>query len=88
MLNITRFHHTKQNNENNSINIRHCLIFQAKKTEKLIQMKILEDDIPELEESVLVYLTDPLGGARIATGSPDGGKKVEIALHIDSCLAV
>ena len=39
-------------------------------------VKILADDMAEPAETVLVYLTQPTGGARIAAGEPDGGRKV------------
>ncbi|GFR83307.1 G-protein coupled receptor 98-like, partial [Elysia marginata] len=48
---------------------------QAGETEKRVQVTILEDTFPEDAESILVYLTQPVGGARIATGINDGGKK-------------
>ncbi|RUS80374.1 hypothetical protein EGW08_011871, partial [Elysia chlorotica] len=55
---------------------------KAGQTEERLQIKILEDEIPELAESVLVYLTEPIGGARIATGTADGGKKGFVELLI------
>lgn len=39
-------------------------------------VKVLSDDMAEPAETVLVYLTQPTGGARIAEGEPDGGRKV------------
>ena len=49
---------------------------QQDEVEKVVQVTILHDDMPETEETVIVYVTQPTGGARIATGEPDGGKKV------------
>ena len=39
-------------------------------------LSILNDDLPEDEEDVYVYLTNPLGGVRIAKPSVDAGKMV------------
>ena len=39
-------------------------------------LTILEDNLAEGPETVLVYLTQPSGGARIALGEQDGGQKV------------
>ncbi|KAK7116621.1 hypothetical protein V1264_002272 [Littorina saxatilis] len=36
---------------------------------------MLDDSIPEPQETVLVYLTQPTGGARVANGTYDGGVK-------------
>ncbi|CAG5132469.1 unnamed protein product, partial [Candidula unifasciata] len=49
--------------------------FQVQETEKIVNVTILEDNLPEPAESVLVYLTEPTGGARIARGASDGGQK-------------
>lgn len=43
---------------------------------KTVSLSILADSAPEADETVIVYLTQPTGGARIALGSPDGDKKV------------
>ena len=48
-------------------------------------MTILGDEIAEPDQTVLVYLTQPTGGARIAAGEIDGGRKVMI---IFSCRIV
>lgn len=45
-------------------------------TEKTVTITILSDEMAEPAETVLVYLTQPTGGARIAAGQPDGGRKV------------
>lgn len=39
---------------------------------KKVQLEIKDDDLPEPDEQVLVYLTDALGGARVATDSDSG----------------
>lgn len=39
---------------------------------KKVQLEINDDDLPEPDEQVLVYLTDALGGARVATDSDSG----------------
>lgn len=39
---------------------------------KKVQLEIKDDDLPEPDEQVLVYLTDALGGARVATDSDNG----------------
>ena len=46
---------------------------------------ILEEDMAEPDETVLVYLTQPTGGARIAAGEPDGGKKVNCCHGNTTC---
>ena len=45
---------------------------------KQVSVSILTDNTAEPDETVIVYLTQPTGGARIALGTPDGGKKVII----------
>lgn len=47
---------------------------------KQVSVSILTDNIAEPDETVIVYLTQPTGGARIALGTPDGGKKVIIVM--------
>ncbi|XP_052793587.1 adhesion G-protein coupled receptor V1-like [Mya arenaria] len=49
--------------------------FKPGELEKNVIVTILADDMAEPAETVLVYLTQPTGGARIAAGEPDGGKK-------------
>lgn len=39
---------------------------------KKVQLEIKDDDLPEPDEQVLVYLTDAMGGARVATDSDSG----------------
>lgn len=39
---------------------------------KKVQLEIKDDDLPEPDEQVLVYLTDATGGARVATDSDSG----------------
>ena len=39
---------------------------------KNVQLEIKDDDLPEPDEQVLVYLTDATGGARVATDSDSG----------------
>ena len=51
---------------------------------KTVSLTILADSAPEADETVIVYLTQPTGGARIALGSPDGDKKVNPYLHYQS----
>ncbi|KAJ8304146.1 hypothetical protein KUTeg_017729 [Tegillarca granosa] len=51
------------------------VIFQQGEERKYVTVKILSDSMAEHEESVIVYLTQPTGGARIAAGSLDGGKR-------------
>ncbi|KAL3865787.1 hypothetical protein ACJMK2_043142 [Sinanodonta woodiana] len=51
------------------------LIFKDGETSKTVSVTILADGMPEPDETILVYLTQPVGGARIAIGEPDGGKK-------------
>jgi hypothetical protein len=43
---------------------------------KFVSVEILSDTLPEPDETVIVYLAQPTGDARIAKGAPDGGKKV------------
>ena len=52
-------------------------MLQQGETEKTVALVILGDSVAEPEETVLVYLTQPTGGARVAAGEPDGGKKVK-----------
>ena len=47
-------------------------------SEKVVELLILDDSLPEPFETVLVYLTAATGGARVASGTPDSGKKVFI----------
>lgn len=42
--------------------------------EKEVSLSIKDDGIPESDETIFVYLTEPTGGARIAEGATDGGK--------------
>lgn len=49
---------------------------QAEVSEKTVTLVVLDDYIPEPMETVLVYLTQVTGGARVAAGTPDGGIKV------------
>ncbi|XP_055956200.1 adhesion G-protein coupled receptor V1 [Patella vulgata] len=51
------------------------LTFTENEKEKEINLTILDDKTSEPGETVLVYLTKPKGGATIATGSQDGGRK-------------
>ncbi|KAK3601208.1 hypothetical protein CHS0354_004408 [Potamilus streckersoni] len=51
------------------------LIFKDGETSKNVMVTILADGMPEPDETVIVYLTQPVGGARVAIGQPDGGKK-------------
>ena len=46
-----------------------------------MNLVILEDSFSESWESVLLYLTQVTGGARIATGTLDGGIKVRVKLQ-------
>ena len=39
---------------------------------KKVQLEIKDDELPEPDEQVLVYLTDPKGGARVASDSDSG----------------
>lgn len=39
---------------------------------KKVQLEIKDDDLPEPDEQVLVYLTDAMGGARVAIDSDSG----------------
>lgn len=55
---------------------KHCSLLQQDELEKHVTVTILADDMAEPAETVLVYLTQPTGGARIAAGEPDGGRKV------------
>ena len=41
-----------------------------------VQLEIKDDELPEPDEQILVYLTDATGGARVATDS-DSGLQVE-----------
>ena len=41
-----------------------------------MSVEILSDTLPEPDETIIIYLAQPTGDARIATGTPDGGKKV------------
>ncbi|XP_053406312.1 adhesion G-protein coupled receptor V1-like [Mercenaria mercenaria] len=49
--------------------------FQQGETDKFVEVTILADDLAEPDQTVLVYLTQPTGGARIAAGEVDGGRK-------------
>ncbi|KAH3717902.1 hypothetical protein DPMN_060698 [Dreissena polymorpha] len=49
--------------------------FKQNELAKNVTLTLLADDMAEPAETVLVYLTQPTGGARIAQGEPDGGKK-------------
>ncbi|XP_033749541.1 adhesion G-protein coupled receptor V1-like [Pecten maximus] len=40
-----------------------------------VLVTVLADNAAEPDETVIVYLTQPTAGARIAEGAPDGGKK-------------
>ncbi|XP_041376199.1 adhesion G-protein coupled receptor V1-like [Gigantopelta aegis] len=51
------------------------ITFQPNENEKPVSVTILDDNIPEGAMSVIVYLTEPQGGARVAEGTPDAGKK-------------
>lgn len=50
--------------------------FQQGEVSKSVSVTILADNTAEPDETMIIYLTQPTGGARIALGSPDGGKKV------------
>ncbi|CAL1526999.1 unnamed protein product [Lymnaea stagnalis] len=59
------------------------IIFQSQESEKAVKITILEDNLPEPRESILVYLTQPTGGARIATGTNiDSGQKGYAVINI------
>ncbi|XP_076465116.1 adhesion G-protein coupled receptor V1-like isoform X2 [Babylonia areolata] len=49
--------------------------FEADESAKRVNVHLLDDNVPERQESVLVYLTQVTGGARVARGTPDGGHK-------------
>ncbi|XP_048257204.1 adhesion G-protein coupled receptor V1-like isoform X2 [Haliotis rufescens] len=51
------------------------VVLQAGEVSKQVNVTILDDDTAEPKEVVLVYLTDPVGGARVGRGDPDGGKR-------------
>ncbi|KAL4228132.1 hypothetical protein ACF0H5_013567 [Mactra antiquata] len=57
--------------------------FEQGETEKSVTLTILSDEMAEPAETVLVYLTQPTGGARIAAGQPDGGRKGFSVVTID-----
>ena len=42
---------------------------------KRVQLEIKDDQVPEPDEVVIVYLTDATGGARVASDA-DGGLQV------------
>ena len=50
--------------------------FQQGEITKYVAVSILADNRAEPDETVIIYLTQPTGGARIALGTPDAGKKV------------
>ena len=52
---------------------------------KKVQLEIKDDDLPEPDEQVLVYLTDPIGGARVATDSDSG---LQVSLTYVFCFEV
>ncbi|XP_061172919.1 adhesion G-protein coupled receptor V1-like [Saccostrea echinata] len=49
--------------------------FKQDERVKSVSVEILSDTLPEPDETVIVYLAQPTGDARIAKGAPDGGKK-------------
>lgn len=49
---------------------------QQDERNKFVSVEILSDTLPEPDETIIIYLAQPTGDARIATGTPDGGKKV------------
>ena len=49
-----------------------------------VQLEIKDDQVPEPDEVVLVYLTDARGGARVATDS-DSGLQVRYSCSCTSC---
>ena len=49
---------------------------QAGESQKTVSVVVLNDNLPEPMETVLIYLTQVTGGARVAAGTPDGGMKV------------
>ncbi|KAL8615958.1 hypothetical protein ACOMHN_034634 [Nucella lapillus] len=51
------------------------VVFGAGESTKTVNVVLLEDTVPEPQESVLIYLTQPTGGARVARGTQDGGIK-------------
>jgi hypothetical protein len=53
-------------------------VLQQGETVKFVSVTILGDEIAEPDQTVLVYLTQPTGGARIAAGEVDGGRKVRV----------
>ena len=50
---------------------------QQDERNKFVSVEILSDTLPEPDETIIIYLAQPTGDARIATGTPDGGKKVK-----------
>ncbi|KAI8777860.1 G-protein coupled receptor 98, partial [Biomphalaria glabrata] len=57
--------------------------FQAQESEKTVGVTILEDNIAEPQETILIYITQPTGGARVATGSlDDNGQKGYAVIYI------
>lgn len=67
------------------------VIFNEQQNEqvKFVSVEILSDTLPEPDETVIVYLAQPTGDARIAKGSPDGGKKVgQRKVYIDISIVV
>lgn len=51
---------------------------------KKVQLEIKDDELPEPDEQVLVYLTDATGGARVATDS-DSGLQVSLTHFFSEC---
>ena len=49
---------------------------QAGESQKTVSVVVLNDNLPEPMETVLIYLTQVTGGARVAAGTSDGGMKV------------
>lgn len=51
-----------------------------------MQLVINDDNVPEPDELVLVYLTDVQGGARVATDSDSGLQVQKLVIFLISCL--
>lgn len=51
-----------------------------------VQLVINDDNVPEPDELVLVYLTDVQGGARVATDSDSGLQVQKLFIFLISCL--
>ncbi|XP_060082724.1 adhesion G-protein coupled receptor V1-like [Ylistrum balloti] len=49
--------------------------FQQGQQTAYVLVTVLADNAAEPDETIIVYLTQPTAGARIAEGAPDGGKK-------------